>query len=209
VTEHEKYALLATKPGGAGAQTAFAGGTGGGGGGSAGGPTPGAQFLATRAPWLCSCCGVTCTSAETLAGHAGGKKHRSKARAAEGGALATQQPGVDVAPAAAKRAAEAPAEAPPAAKAPRAGDDAAAAAPAVKWRKLATEALRAAPGQRLKASKLHRAAVAAARAKHGAALDAAGDDDDLEAACAAVLAASSRFVTGDDGRVTLAAGDED
>lgn len=207
MTEHEKYALLATKPGGAGAQTALAGGTGGGGGGSAGGPTPGAQFLATRAPWLCSCCGVTCTSAETLAGHAGGKKHRSKARAAEGGAPA-QAATADAQPAAAKRAAEAPAEAPAPAKAARAGD-AAAAAPAVKWRKLATEALRAAPGQRLKASKLHRAAVAAARAKHGDALDAAGNDDDLAAACAAVLAASSRFVTGDDGRVTLAAGDED
>ena len=38
--------------------------------------------MATRPPWTCSCCGVTCTSEETLIGHANGKKHRSKARSA-------------------------------------------------------------------------------------------------------------------------------
>ena len=51
--------------------------------------------------------------------------------------------------------------------------------------------------------------MAAARAKHGAALDALGDEDAVLVACAAALAASSRFVTGDDGRVSLAAGDTD
>jgi cell growth-regulating nucleolar protein len=226
VTEHEKYALAATKPGGAGAQSAPGGG-GGGTGGGGGGAASGLQFLATRAPWLCSCCGVTCTSQETLAGHASGKKHKSKARAAEGGGAAAAGGGgaaAAAAPAAAPAAAapadgvnKRPAEtvdAAPAAKAARSGAaDAAkpsvtAAAPAaanIKWKKLATDALRAAPGQRLKASKLRRAVLAAARAKHGA---GAGDDDALAAAYDARIGASSRFVTGADGLVGLSAGGE-
>ena len=78
----------------------------------------------------------------------------------------------------------------------------------VKWKKLAAEALRTAPGHALKASKLRRAVLEAARAKHGAAL-ASVDDDALAAALEARLAGSSRFDTGDDGRVTLVAGGND
>lgn len=80
VTEHEKYALAATKPGGK-AHGGAAGGGGGGGGGGGAGTEEGDAFLATRAPWRCSCCNVTTTSQETLAGHAGGKKHRNKVKA--------------------------------------------------------------------------------------------------------------------------------
>jgi len=62
VTEHQKYALQATKPGGKG-------GGGGGGGPAAAAPGPtGLSFLATAPPWVCSCCNVTCTSRETLEG---------------------------------------------------------------------------------------------------------------------------------------------
>lgn len=78
VTEHEKYALGATKPGGVAAKTL----------GQVQNPTGsvdegiiGAQFLATRPPWHCSCCNVTATSKENLLTHAEGRKHKSKARA--------------------------------------------------------------------------------------------------------------------------------
>ena len=93
VTEHEKYALAATKPGGEGilaaARARGAEGKGGGGGGGGGARD---EFLATRPPWKCSCCGVTCTSEETLIGHANGKKHKSKARSARARA-AGEDPG--------------------------------------------------------------------------------------------------------------------
>ncbi len=209
MTEHQKYALLATKPGGAGAGPPASGGGGGG-------PPAGEHFLATRAPWVCGCCNVTCTSAETLAGHAQGKKHKSKARSAAAAAAppaAAAAPPADAAaakrPAEADAAADADADAPPA-KAARAADaaNAAAAPPAlssVKWKKLAAEALRAAPEQRLKASKLQRAVLAAARAKHGA---AAGDDAALAEAYAARIGASARFAPVD-GYVTLRAGGDD
>ena len=82
VTEHEKYALAATKPGGAGARVNAARGGGGGGGGGTGAEAFGEEFLATGPPWKCACCNVTCTSQETLLGHAAGKKHKSKARGA-------------------------------------------------------------------------------------------------------------------------------
>mmetsp|Transcript_5322 Transcript_5322/g.33404 ORF Transcript_5322/g.33404 Transcript_5322/m.33404 type:complete len:257 (-) Transcript_5322:1866-2636(-) len=78
VTEHEKYALGATKPGGVAGKSL----------GQAQNPTGcvdegivGAQFLATRPPWHCSCCNVTATSKENLLTHAEGRKHKSKARA--------------------------------------------------------------------------------------------------------------------------------
>lgn len=78
VTEHEKYALGATKPGGVAAKTI----------GQARNPTSnidegivGAHFLSTRPPWHCSCCNVTATSKENLQTHAEGRKHKSKARA--------------------------------------------------------------------------------------------------------------------------------
>lgn len=180
VTEHEKYALLATKPGGGGAAAAAAAGTGG---------PSGTQFLATQPPWLCSCCHVTCTSVETLAGHAAGKKHRSKARAAE--AAAAPKEG-------------APAEG-PAAKRPReeAEPEAAAAAGVrVKWRRVAGEVLRGAPGGRLTAGALRDGVLAAVAAQHGA---AAGDAAALAAAYAAEVAGSNRFRANAEGLVTLRA----
>jgi len=96
VTEHEKYALSITKPGQehlmhASAAASGGGGGGGAGGGGNGGGVVGESFLATKPPWDCACCGVKCTSQETLLGHAAGKKHRSKAR----GALAKQGLGLD------------------------------------------------------------------------------------------------------------------
>ena len=77
VTEHEKYAKGATKPGGYAAQ-----------GFHADGPAKpareaeatGLEFLATRPPWKCTVCKVTCTSRETLEGHASGVKHRRRVR---------------------------------------------------------------------------------------------------------------------------------
>ena len=79
VTEHDKYAKGATKPGGAAANGFF--GSGGSGAPAAAAPAAsnseaaaieGAEHLSTRFPWRCHLCGVTCTSQETLAGHASG-----------------------------------------------------------------------------------------------------------------------------------------
>lgn len=97
VTEHEKYAKGATKPGGI-AANGFFGSDGGAGGAPAavGGAAPasasaaasagetveGFEHLSTRFPWKCHLCNVTCTSQETLSGHASGLKHRRRARAA-------------------------------------------------------------------------------------------------------------------------------
>ena len=86
VTEHEKYALGATKPGGK--ASAFNGTAAKGKMGGQTGPFPGEErtddiigreYLATKAPWLCSCCNIECTGAETLKSHALGKKHKRKA----------------------------------------------------------------------------------------------------------------------------------
>jgi cell growth-regulating nucleolar protein len=87
VTEHEKYALGATKPGGFAAGGFSAGGGGDNGGnnnnkdGAAAAPS-GLEFLSERPPWRCSACNVSCTSRETLLSHAAGQKHRRRARAA-------------------------------------------------------------------------------------------------------------------------------
>lgn len=80
VTEHEKFALGATKPGGFAAngvsqQTSNAKPN------EAGEPS-GLEFLSTRPPWKCSVCNVSCTSKETLMSHASGVKHKRRARAA-------------------------------------------------------------------------------------------------------------------------------
>jgi|AntAceMinimDraft_1070359.scaffolds.fasta_scaffold35433_2 cell growth-regulating nucleolar protein len=92
VTEHEKYALSITKPGQEHLMSAAAAGGGGGGGPvGGGGSVVGAEFLAKGPPWDCACCKVKCTSAETLMGHAGGKKHKSKSRTA----LAAMGKGLD------------------------------------------------------------------------------------------------------------------
>ena len=43
----------------------------------------GEKYLASKPPWKCFLCNITCTSLDTLRGHAAGKRHISKARAAE------------------------------------------------------------------------------------------------------------------------------
>ena len=96
VTEHDKYARGATKPGGHAAAGFYGdeGGDGGGGprGGKAAAATTndggvaGARHLATRPPWVCALCNVTTTSRDTLLGHAAGAKHVRRARAADRGA---------------------------------------------------------------------------------------------------------------------------
>jgi cell growth-regulating nucleolar protein len=86
VTEHEKYAQGATKPGGFASGGFYGDGTtgqqNGSGSGGGGGGAEGLEFLSTRAPWKCSICNVNCTSSETLMGHAAGAKHKRRAKAA-------------------------------------------------------------------------------------------------------------------------------
>lgn len=76
VTEHDKYAKGATKPGGFAAQ-GFYGSSENVKPEAPAGPS-GLEFLATRFPWKCSVCNVTCTSSETLMGHAAGAKHKRR-----------------------------------------------------------------------------------------------------------------------------------
>lgn len=87
VTEHDKYAKGATKPGGFAEKGFYDDGSAGktnghassdGGGGST---IVGEEFLSRRAPWVCSVCHVTCTSQQTLASHASGTKHVRRVRA--------------------------------------------------------------------------------------------------------------------------------
>ena len=83
MTEADKYAKGATKPGGYAAQGYYKDGTGATiavvaqPAGSACDPADTA-FLSTRPPWTCSVCKVTCTSQDTLLGHAAGVKHRRR-----------------------------------------------------------------------------------------------------------------------------------
>ena len=86
VTEHEKYALGATKPGGkasafngTAAKEKMGGQTGPFRGEERTDDIVGREYLATKAPWFCSCCNIECTGAETLKSHALGKKHKRKA----------------------------------------------------------------------------------------------------------------------------------
>lgn len=76
VTEHEKYAEGATKPGG----YAAAGFTsaGGGSGGNTSDSAVGLEHTSSRPPWKCFLCNVNCTSKENLLAHAASKKHRNK-----------------------------------------------------------------------------------------------------------------------------------
>lgn len=76
VSEHDKYAKGATKPGGYAAQGFY--GSGEKAKAEAPGAPAGLEFLATHAPWKCSICNVTCTSSETLMGHAAGAKHKRR-----------------------------------------------------------------------------------------------------------------------------------
>jgi hypothetical protein len=92
VTEHEKYALGATKPGGFAAQGFFEdksaapiNGVGNGGGAAPGdGEAVGLEFLATSPPWRCNLCNVGATSRETLQTHATGTKHKRRVREGRG-----------------------------------------------------------------------------------------------------------------------------
>jgi cell growth-regulating nucleolar protein len=83
VTEHEKYALGATKPGGSAAH-GFQAPVKSNGNMPENEPS-GLEFLSLRPPWKCSICNVSCTSKETLLSHAAGVKHKRRARAAAAG----------------------------------------------------------------------------------------------------------------------------
>lgn len=83
MSEHEKYALGATKPGGFASQGFFKQGQQQP-AAAAAADKPGEQeafgleFLSERPPWRCSCCNVNCTSRDTLLGHAAGVKHKRR-----------------------------------------------------------------------------------------------------------------------------------
>ena len=83
VTEHEKYAEGATKPGGYASKGFYLdAATAGSREEVKGEAVAGMEFLSEKAPWKCSLCKVTCTSRETLMQHASGSKHGRKAKAA-------------------------------------------------------------------------------------------------------------------------------
>lgn len=82
VTEHEKYAQGATKPGGYAAQGFFDDTNQAAAPVAAQAEPEGLEFLSSRPPWTCSICNVTCTSQDTLLGHAQGAKHKRRAKAA-------------------------------------------------------------------------------------------------------------------------------
>lgn len=83
VTESQKYAEGATKPGGFASKGFFDSSVANG----ASAITAAAvspmedRYLSTQAPWKCSICHVSCTSSETLLCHASGKKHIRRAQA--------------------------------------------------------------------------------------------------------------------------------
>lgn len=91
VTEHQKYAECATKPGGVAARGGVAGGASAGAGGAAGGADGGAvglEYMTEKAPYRCKLCNVTCTGWDNVLSHAASKKHRNRykgAMAAAGG----------------------------------------------------------------------------------------------------------------------------
>ena len=77
VTEHEKYALSATKPGGF-ASSGFNSASVSGANGANSGEAVGLEHTSSRPPWKCFLCNVNCTSKENLLAHAASKKHRNK-----------------------------------------------------------------------------------------------------------------------------------
>lgn len=81
VTEHDKYAKGATKPGGFAEKGFYDDAGKKDTGGTSGGGVVGQEFLSSRAPWVCSVCNVTCTSKQTLESHATGTKHIRRVRA--------------------------------------------------------------------------------------------------------------------------------
>lgn len=82
MTEVDKYAKGATKPGGYAAQGYYKDGSGATvavvAQAAASTAPADTAFLSTRPPWTCSVCKVTCTSQDTLLGHAAGVKHRRR-----------------------------------------------------------------------------------------------------------------------------------
>jgi len=210
VSEHDKYALSATKPGGK----------------AAGGhdqqhaskaasqpvaPPDGDKFLAKKAPWDCACCKVKCTSPETLAGHATGKKHRNKVKAtllreaeAAGGAgaaapdatakgkLEANEP-VSTGETAShdkKRKAEGDKQAETQGKKPKSD---------VKWKKYITNELQSREGGRLKVKELQKAAVQ--RVLKDCKTAEGLDEEALREEMLAVLNSSSQFIV--EGKVAI------
>lgn len=83
-TEHEKYALAKNARNLAPSAKASAASVRSEGDGTKSQRAiEGEEHLANKPPWKCFLCNVTCTSYETLRGHASGKRHVSKARAAK------------------------------------------------------------------------------------------------------------------------------
>ena len=78
VTEHDKYAKGATKPGGFAAGGFYGSGKAAAEDGQA--AAAGLEFLSSRPPWKCNICNISCTSRETLLGHATGAKHKRRVR---------------------------------------------------------------------------------------------------------------------------------
>ena len=81
VTEHDKYAKGATKPGGFAEKGFYHDETKKDAVVGTNGSVAGEEFLSKRAPWVCSVCNVTCTSKQTLESHATGTKHIRRVRA--------------------------------------------------------------------------------------------------------------------------------
>ena len=82
VTEADKYAKGATKPGGYAAAGYYKDNSAATGANAQPEPTAASPLdtacLSTRPPWTCSVCNVTVTSQDTLLGHAAGFKHRRR-----------------------------------------------------------------------------------------------------------------------------------
>lgn len=174
MTEHEKYAQGATKPGGFAAQGFFGDGTPSA-GGEAAGAAEGLEFLSTRAPWKCSICNVNCTSKETLMGHAQGAKHKRRAKAAIAARNGGTGNGTEGAPAEQQQQANGAQEA----QAPEEANgkseeqqeekkdkESKGKKKEIKWKKLAAAELKRSGGE-MKAKKLLKAILAAAGSEGG------------------------------------------
>ena len=91
VTEHQKYAEGATKPGGIASRGGGGGGAGApasGGGGGADGEAVGLEYVTEKAPYRCKLCNVTCTGWDNVLSHAASKKHRNRYKGATAAAAA-------------------------------------------------------------------------------------------------------------------------
>ena len=177
VTEHEKYAQGATKPGGFASKGFF--GEAPPQGGAAPGAPEGLEFLSTRAPWVCSICNVTCTSHETLVGHAQGAKHKRRSKAA----IAARDGGAAAAEAAAAAETQGAEEAAPEPEPASNGKEEKAKEKKIKWKKVAAAELKKSGGS-MKAKKFQAALAAAA---------AAGEADFDAEAVLKKLAKSKKF----------------